>query len=48
MIRKEVGNMNGGEVRISRVGLYEQVWSVPMSKLSERYGLSDVGLAKIY
>lgn len=34
-------------VQYNRQELYEQVWSVPMSKLSERLGLSDVGLAKI-
>ena len=39
--------MDRGSTRISRAELYEQVWSVPMVKLAKRYGLSDVGLAKI-
>jgi hypothetical protein len=39
--------MNDGVKRFSRKELYEQVWSVSMVKLSEQYGLSDVGLAKI-
>ena len=39
--------MNEGISRISRSELYEQVWSVSMVRLSEQYGLSDVGLAKI-
>ncbi len=33
--------------QISRKELYEQVWSVPMWTLARKYGLSDVGLAKI-
>jgi hypothetical protein len=33
--------------RISRADLYEEVWSLSMVKLSEQYGFSDVGLAKI-
>ncbi len=32
---------------ISRKDLYEQVWAEPMSRLATRYGMSDVGLAKI-
>ena len=37
-----------GEVdRIERQKLYDEVWSTPMSRLAERYGISDVGLAKI-
>ncbi len=39
--------MNSDGVRLTREELYEQVWSEPMSKLAQRYGLSDVGLAKI-
>src|SRR5690242_18844299 len=31
---------------ISREDLYALVWSEPMSRLSKRFGLSDVGLAK--
>jgi len=31
---------------LSREDLYALVWSEPMSRLSKRFGLSDVGLAK--
>lgn len=34
------------KIRLTRKELYEQVWSEPMTKLSKRYGLSDVGLRK--
>ena len=34
-------------IKLKREELYGLVWSEPMSKLSERFGLSDVGLAKI-
>jgi hypothetical protein len=34
-------------VRLTREELYEQVWSEPMSTLAPKYGISDVGLAKI-
>lgn len=33
-------------VEISREDLYERVWTEPIRKLSQEYGLSDVGLAK--
>jgi hypothetical protein len=38
-----------GRIRteIRRKDLYEQVWTVPMWTLAKKYGLSDVGLAKI-
>jgi hypothetical protein len=39
--------MSGGSIKLTRRELYKQVWSEPMTKLAERYGLSDVGLAKI-
>jgi hypothetical protein len=39
--------MVGGSVKLTRRDLYKQVWSEPMTKLAKRYGLSDVGLAKI-
>lgn len=39
--------MSTKSIRLTREELYEQVWSEPMSKLAQRYGLSDVGLAKI-
>lgn len=34
-------------VRLRREDLYEQVWSTPLRSLAQRYGLSDVGLAKL-
>lgn len=33
-------------VELTREELYEQVWTVPMQRLAERYGISDVALAK--
>lgn len=36
-----------GSVTISREELYRQVWQEPMTKVAPRYGLSDVGLAKV-
>ncbi len=39
--------MEAESVRLTREEFYEQVWSEPMSKLAQRYGLSDVGLATI-
>jgi hypothetical protein len=33
--------------RIERQKLYEEVWSTPMVQLAKRYGISDVGLAKV-
>ena len=33
--------------KISRLKLYEQVWSQPMMHLASKYGISDVALAKI-
>jgi hypothetical protein len=34
-------------VILTREKLYEEVWSEPISKLAPKYGLSDVGFAKI-
>lgn len=34
-------------IHLTREGLYEQVWAEPMMSLAKKYGLSDVGLAKI-
>lgn len=34
-------------IRLTRLDLYEKVWSKPLSQLAKEYGLSDVGLAKI-
>jgi hypothetical protein len=39
--------MNRISTEIRRRELYEQVWNVPMWTLAKKYGLSDVGLAKI-
>ena len=39
--------MKEESLRIPRETLYEQVWTVPMSRLAQTYGLSDVGLAKL-
>ena len=39
--------MTSEPVRLSRADLYEEVWREPMVKVAARYGLSDVGLAKI-
>lgn len=32
---------------VSREALYEEVWTDPVTKVAQRYGLSDVGLAKL-
>jgi hypothetical protein len=37
----------GEPVALSRGELYAEVWSVPMLRLGPKYGLSDVGLAKL-
>jgi hypothetical protein len=37
----------GNELRLTRPELYELIWSEPMSTLAPKYGLSDVGMAKI-
>ena len=34
-------------IEVTRQQLYDEVWSEPISKLSKKYGLSDVGLAKV-
>lgn len=34
-------------VVIRRNELYQQVWTTPITRLAERYGISDVGLKKI-
>jgi hypothetical protein len=39
--------MSDQTIQISREELYEQVWSEPMITLAKRFGLSDVGLAKV-
>lgn len=35
------------EAAVDREALYEEVWSEPVTVVAPRYGLSDVGLAKI-
>lgn len=37
---------NGTDLRLDRRALYERVWSTPVYKLAEEWGLSDRGLAK--
>ena len=39
--------MDNNIKKISRSELYEQVWTTAITRLSRKYGLSDVGLAKI-
>lgn len=34
-------------IQVTRQDLYEQIWSMPVSRACRIYGLSDVGLAKI-
>lgn len=34
-------------IRFERANLYEEVWAVPLTKLGQKYGLSDNGLRKI-
>jgi hypothetical protein len=34
-------------IKVTRQDLYEQIWSMPVSRACRIYGLSDVGLAKI-
>jgi hypothetical protein len=36
-----------GPMKVSREELYRLVWAEPMTKLAPRFGLSDVGLAKV-
>lgn len=39
--------MTEGRRKVQREALYEEVWSDPVTVVAVRYGLSDVGLAKI-
>ena len=34
-------------VTLHREKLYQEVWQTPISQLASKYGLSDVGLAKV-
>jgi hypothetical protein len=36
-----------GTIQLTRKELYDQVWSEPVSRLAQRYGFSDVWLARI-
>lgn len=38
--------MSSSSVKLTRKQLYKEVWKTPIHRLSEKYGLSDVGLAK--
>jgi len=38
--------MSTSSVKLTREQLYEEVWKTPIHRLSVKYGLSDVGLAK--
>jgi hypothetical protein len=40
--------MNDQTIRFTREELYEKVWSKSMSSLAKEWGISDVGLAKIW
>jgi hypothetical protein len=42
------GGTINDSIRTSESELYEQVGTKPMSKLARRYGISDVGHAKIF
>ncbi len=35
------------QIKISRIDLYERVWTTPLRTLAKEFGLSDVGLAKL-
>jgi hypothetical protein len=37
---------NGQEIRLDRAGLFDRVWSQPVAKVAEKWGLSGPGLAK--
>ena len=39
--------MRSDKKSMTRRELYDLVWSIPITKLSKKYGLSDVGFAKI-
>lgn len=39
--------MKTNTVEVTRENLYAEVWSMPMTKVSKKYNLSDVGMAKV-
>lgn len=50
LLHDDNGGMRGtapSTVTLTRLELYERVWSTPMRQLAKEFGLSDVGLAKI-
>lgn len=46
-IPSERSSLQMASTQVSRKELYDQVWSEPMLHVAKRYGISDVGLAKI-
>jgi hypothetical protein len=42
-----IADAKNGPMRVSREELYRLVWTEPMTKVAPRFGLSDVGLAKV-
>ena len=42
-----ITDAKNGPMRVSREELYRLVWTEPMTKWAPRFGLSDVGLAKV-
>ena len=38
---------NGREIKMDRAGLFERVWSLPVSKLAEEWGITGTGLKKV-
>jgi hypothetical protein len=39
--------MSSSSISIKRSDLYEKVWTLPLIKLAQEYGISDTGLGKI-
>src|ERR1700752_2303834 len=42
-----MGTNATGRSTVSRAELYDLIWQIPISRLAARFGVSDVGLAKI-
>ena len=40
--------MEEAKMELSRKGLYDLVWSIPMTKVGEQLAVSDVAIRKIY
>jgi hypothetical protein len=48
MARSHAQSMNAmPEITFERTALYEEVWTMPLTRLGEKYGLSDNGIRKI-